>query len=516
MRLAILLLLSLALAAAPSRSLWDPLPPAALADDDDDGGDDGGREDRDRDSDRDERDDREDRDDRDDREDGGDREDWDDDRADREDWDDRDGGDGGDGWDDDEDEASSGEDFFDQMLGDVRDLFDDEDDEDDEREDEDWREDDEDLEDDEDAARDPDREDREIAPREIVGLAVDAASLSALQGEGFREISRRMLGGLGTTLHRIAVPAALSTPDALAAARRIAPTAEFDFNHLYRGGAVASGCDGPGCWAAQAVAAAPLPEDACARGAPVAIIDTAVDPQHPSLRGARIERRSFLDRGVEAASDLHGTAVAALLVGRPAPGVAPLAPGAPLLAAEAFALRDGLERADAAAILAGLDWAVARGARVIGMSLAGPENRLIAHGVRVAAERANIVAAAGNFGPSAPPAHPAALPEVTAVAAVDTRRRAWRGGNRGDYVELAGPGVGVVSAGPGGAAKEWTGTSFAVPFAVAATLRARAETQGDPQAARRLLAERAADLGAPGRDPMFGHGLVRLDGGRCW
>ena len=37
-----------------------------------------------------------------------------------------------------------------------------------------------------------------------------------------------------------------------------------------------------------------------------------------------------------------------------------------------------------------------------------------------------------------------------AVAAVDARRRAWRGGNRGDYVELPAPGVDVISAAAGG------------------------------------------------------------------
>jgi hypothetical protein len=208
--------------------------------------------------------------------------------------------------------------------------------------------------------------------------------------------------------------------------------------------------------------------------------------------------------------------VAALIVGRPAPGLAPLAPGAALLVAEAFALRGDDPRADAAAIVASLDWAVARRARVIGMSLAGPPNQLIALAVRAAASRANIVAAAGNFGPEAPPAHPGALPEVTAVGAVDARRRAWRGANRGDYLELVAPGVGVTSAGPGGSVQAWTGTSFAVPFAMSALLRARAETGGDPAGARRLLASRAEDLGAPGRDEATGHGLVRAPGTRCW
>ena len=156
------------------------------------------------------------------------------------------------------------------------------------------------------------------------------------------------------------------------------------------------------------------------------------------------------------------------------------------------------------------------GVQTCALPISGPENAILALGVRAAARRSNVFAAAGNLGPSAPPVHPAAHPEVAAVAAVDRRRRAWPGGNRGDYVEFAAPGVDVLSAAEGGRVEAWTGSSFAVPFAVAAALRARAETGGDPGAARRLMAARALDLGAPGRDPMFGHGLVRLDGRRCW
>ena len=92
---------------------------------------------------------------------------------------------------------------------------------------------------------------------------------------------------------------------------------------------------------------------------------------------------------------------------------------------------------------------------------------------------------------------------------------AWRGGNRGSYVELAAPGVDVSSAAPGGGVTGWTGTSFAVPFAVAALMRARAETGGDPAAARALLGRTAEDLGAPGRDDATGFGLLRAPSGRC-
>jgi hypothetical protein len=51
---------------------------------------------------------------------------------------------------------------------------------------------------------------------------------------------------------------------------------------------------------------------------------------------------------------------------------------------------------------------------------------------------------------------------------------------------------------------------------MAAMLRARAATGGDPEAARRLLADTAEDLGPAGRDDRHGHGLVRAPTDRCW
>ncbi|MFN6999440.1 MAG: S8 family serine peptidase, partial [Elioraea tepidiphila] len=56
-----------------------------------------------------------------------------------------------------------------------------------------------------------------------------------------------------------------------------------------------------------------------------------------------------------------------------------------------------------------------------------------------------------------------------------------------------------------------SGTSYAVPFVAAALALAR---QGglDPAEAARRLAAAAQDLGPPGRDPIYGWGLVRAIG----
>jgi subtilisin family serine protease len=259
-----------------------------------------------------------------------------------------------------------------------------------------------------------------------------------------------------------------------------------------------------------------MPANACARGAPLAIIDSALATDHPALRGANVTRRSFLPSGAAPSSGGHATAIASLLVGDMGPGVAPLAPGARLLVAETFQTVDGKAKSDTLAIIRGIDWAVQSGARVIAMSLEGAANLTMEFAVRRSAARANLIAAAGNSGRTGRPAYPAAYPDVMAVSAVDARLRPYRNGTRGTYVEIAAPGAGIISAAPGGGKKAWSGTSFAVPFVAAAMLRARAVTDGQPDAARALLRRNARDLGAPGPDEIYGHGLLQMPGGRCW
>jgi minor extracellular protease Epr len=83
---------------------------------------------------------------------------------------------------------------------------------------------------------------------------------------------------------------------------------------------------------------------------------------------------------------------------------------------------------------------------------------------------------------------------VVGVTAVDGAQRIWRRATQGPHVDFAAIGVKVNVAGA-----EWTGTSLATP--VVAGLLARG-------ASLEALTRAARDLGAPGRDPVFGFGLV--------
>ena len=118
----------------------------------------------------------------------------------------------------------------------------------------------------------------------------------------------------------------------------------------------------------------------------------------------------------------------------------------------------------------------------------------------------HLVAAVGNDGMTGVPRYPAAYPGVVGVTAVDHDNQALAAGNRGAFVTLAAPGVDVWIPGQptnGSAAVDQlaTGTSYAAPY-VTATLAAF----GDNVEA---MLSTARDLGPPGIDPVYGHGLVQ-------
>ena len=144
------------------------------------------------------------------------------------------------------------------------------------------------------------------------------------------------------------------------------------------------------------------------------------------------------------------------------------------------------------------------------MSFSGPNDELIEKAISVMSAKGVIfVAAAGNRGPDAPPSYPAAYPEVIAVTAVGRSMQGYRHANRGSYVDAAAPGVDVWTALPNGKEGFRTGTSFAAPFFTGILASLPTVRAGYPTKAEVLAGLSFQDLGAPGRDPIYGQGLAR-------
>lgn len=256
----------------------------------------------------------------------------------------------------------------------------------------------------------------------------------------------------------------------------------------------------------------------CEQAVTMGMVDSWIDAGHPAFShfpnpDRVLLNRNFVEAGLPQAK-AHGTAVAALFAGEHQDKgrqlLSPLLPEVRLLNAAVFHAVDGNEEgAPVSRILAGLDWlAQQEGIEVINMSIAGPLNRVLAHVVSaLAAQQVLIVAAVGNDGPFGPARYPAAYEAVVGVTATRPNGEVYRWSNQGEHVDFAALGAGVVSAGAEHAFAEQSGTSLAAPVVAAylACHMARGLSADDAIAA---LAAKAVDLGVPGRDSIYGHGLL--------
>ena len=258
-------------------------------------------------------------------------------------------------------------------------------------------------------------------------------------------------------------------------------------------------------------------------GIRVAVIDSGVDAGHPQLRGRVATGRDFLHDEPSGRQDCigHGTAVAGLIAATPArgSGLRGLAPDATIVPVRVSERTDteqqgGDEPASPATFASAIDWAVDEGgADVINMSLVmDDDDRVRAAVARAIAAGVVVVAAAGNHGApdeANPRPYPASYPDVIGVGAIGPDGVAGGFSQRGDYVDVMAPGVGVTIAARGEGHTRGEGTSYATPFvaATAALLKQRFPSLTPAQVTRRILATTDP---APGgrRSELYGFGVL--------
>lgn len=222
-------------------------------------------------------------------------------------------------------------------------------------------------------------------------------------------------------------------------------------------------------------------------GVKVAVIDTGVDTIHPDLHvdgGMNtVLGEDPEDFGPNGSS--HGTHVAGIIAGRGRPPSGPrgLAPGATLRSYRVFGKdAEGASNYD---IIKAIDEAVADDCDLINMSLGGgPSDDAMSAAIEEARARGTLVIVAAGNEYRSPVSFPASDPLVMGVSAMGRKGTFPKGStesghiarpygkdrsnfvaafsNTGVELDLIGPGVGVLSAVPGGYAS-MSGTSMACP-----------------------------------------------------
>jgi subtilisin family serine protease len=236
----------------------------------------------------------------------------------------------------------------------------------------------------------------------------------------------------------------------------------------------------------------------------IAVIDSGIDVTHPELAGVITGTFDALNNGE--GPHPHGTSIAGVIASHAR--LMGTAPSSHLLAIRAFGSQKSGAESTSFLILKSLDYALAKNAKIINMSFAGPHDPAMERGLAAAAAKGIVlVAAAGNAGAKSPPLYPAADRNVIAVTATDQSDRLFAQSNRGSYVAISAPGVDILSPAPDGKYQMSSGTSLSAAYVsgVAALMIAR-NPQISSTDVRATLTSTARDLGPKGRDDQFGAG----------
>ena len=252
----------------------------------------------------------------------------------------------------------------------------------------------------------------------------------------------------------------------------------------------------------------------------VAVVDGGVFPNLEEFEGRLVEGVNLnFEAGVEDNPEPHddvghGTAVTGLLAanannGKLGSGVDWQCKIMPVRATQNNA-------ASGTPIAAGIDYAVAHGARVINVSWGASESQLLRASVKNAADNgAVVVAGLGNRGLDAE-SIPAKADEAIAVGATirNGTRAIWS--NWGEGIDLVAPGEDLYTVGEKGVELVVGGTSGSTPLvAGAASLLLSVNPDLDWRGIRDLLAAGAIDqtgdpLDTPGWDEYYGWGRLNV------
>ncbi|MDT0541290.1 MULTISPECIES: S8 family serine peptidase [Streptomyces] len=218
----------------------------------------------------------------------------------------------------------------------------------------------------------------------------------------------------------------------------------------------------PSSWEYQAMGLAAAQRAAQGEGITVAVLDSGVEADHPSLRGKVTEGPDYIRDGLRPGDPEwgdHGTAMAS--------DVLKVAPKAQILSVR---VTNGDEKPrvieGGSPIAQGIDYAVDHGADVISMSIGGEllgnsyDEQEAAALARAAQKGIPVLASAGNDGDMFNDAqYPAAYPGVIAVAALQQNGSRAEFSTVRTYTAVAAPGVDIMSAKNTGGYETINGTS---------------------------------------------------------
>lgn len=241
----------------------------------------------------------------------------------------------------------------------------------------------------------------------------------------------------------------------------------------------------------------------------VAVVDSGVDLDHPDLRNKLMAGYDFVDNDPVPEDNVgHGTHMAGIIAAQAQNGIG-IAGTSWLSIIMPVRVRDRLGGGTHRQMYEGFVYAVNHGARIINYSASGAQSNLKRAAVDYATSRGVLVVAPSGNDNLGTPQYPAAYDSVIAVGSTNINDERESTSNYGSYLDLAAPGVDILSTYAGDGYSYSTGTSGSAAFVsgLAALIWSRNPNLSYGQV-RQLIEHYADDLGPVGVDQFFGHGRI--------
>jgi subtilisin family serine protease len=264
-------------------------------------------------------------------------------------------------------------------------------------------------------------------------------------------------------------------------------------------------------WHLNKIGATSAWDSSLGRGVTIAVLDSGVNVNHPDLKDRIVAGYNLYGSNTDVTDVCgHGTAVAgtAAATSNNAAGVAGIAGAASIMPLRiAYSDSTGCH-AYFSTIASGITYAADHGSRIANVSYTGiAGSSAILSAARYMKSKGGLVfvsAGNNNVDENVTPD-----PALVIVSATDSNDAKASFSSWGSFVTIAAPGTNIWTTNNALGYSAWNGTSFSAPVTAgvaALMMAARPDLGGDT--IESLLYSTAVDLGAAGRDPVFGYGRV--------
>lgn len=255
------------------------------------------------------------------------------------------------------------------------------------------------------------------------------------------------------------------------------------------------------------------------KGIKVAILDTGIDYNHVDLKDNFITGINFTTANKQDYMDYvgHGTFCAGLIAGLANnTGIIGIAPECSIYAVK---ILDNRSQGSVGQLIQGIEWCINNKIDIINCSLGLTRDFTALHDVICHAYNAGIIicAAAGNNRFATDVEYPAKYPEVISIGAINSIKKIANFNSTGKHAELVAPGVDIISTYLHNKYATNSGTSFSCPLisGAIALIQSKALLQQgrklNTAEIRKFIYSHCEDLGLPGTDIIYAHGLFSFD-----